>query len=90
MQLALLACHPENSPQILRLGHSWLLRTARIWSWIVRQTRPAGFEAMGGKLDIRAKFPAGEVRIRQFGGLARRQPSRTRRGGIGRRAKAAA
>jgi hypothetical protein len=45
---------------------------------------------MGGKLDIRAKFPAGEVRIRQFGGLARRQRSRTRRGGIGRRTKAAA
>jgi hypothetical protein len=29
----------------------------------------------GGKLDIRAKFPAGEVRIRQFGALAgRRRP----------------
>jgi len=36
---------------------------------------------MGGKLDIRAKFPAGELRISQFGGLARRQRSRTRRGG---------
>ena len=30
-------------------------------------------EAMGGKLEIRAKFPAGEVRIRQFGGLAKRR-----------------
>src|SRR5258706_12673021 len=37
-----------------------------------------GIEAMGGKLDIRAKFPAGEGRIRQFGGRAgrRRRPSR--------------
>jgi len=47
-------------------------------------------EAMGGKLDIRAKFPAGEVRIRQFGGLARRPRSRSRRGVTARRAKAAA
>src|SRR5712692_8306882 len=44
-------------------------------------------EAMGGKLEIRAKFPAGEVRIRQFGGLARRQRSRARRSDTGRRAK---
>jgi hypothetical protein len=40
---------------------------------------------MGGKLEIRAKFPAGEVRIRQFGGLARRPRSRS-----GRRGRAAA
>jgi hypothetical protein len=46
-------------------------------------------EAMGGKLDIRAKFPAGEVRIRQFGGLAGRR-RRARRSDTGRRAKAAA
>jgi transcriptional regulator with XRE-family HTH domain len=30
-------------------------------------------EAMGGELDIRARFPTGEVRIRQFGGLASRR-----------------
>jgi len=29
-------------------------------------------EAMGGELEIRAKFPSGQVRIRAFGGLARR------------------
>ena len=47
-------------------------------------------EAMGGKLEIHAKFPAGEVRIRQFGGLARKRRSRSRGGDAGRRAKAAA
>jgi hypothetical protein len=46
-------------------------------------------EAMGGKLDIRAKFPAGEVRIRQFGGLARKQRSRSARD-TARRGRAAA
>jgi hypothetical protein len=47
-------------------------------------------EAMGGKLEIRAKFPAGEVRIRQFGGLTRRRQPRSRRSDTRRRAKAAA
>jgi hypothetical protein len=47
-------------------------------------------EAMGGKLEIRAKFPAGEVRIRQFAGLAGRRRPRSRRSDSGRRAKAAA
>ncbi|MGC2529960.1 MAG: XRE family transcriptional regulator [Candidatus Acidiferrum sp.] len=46
-------------------------------------------EAMGGKLEIRAKFPAGEVRIRQFRGLARGRRSRNGREGRGRGAKAA-
>ncbi len=45
-------------------------------------------EAMSGELEIRAKFPAGEVRIKQFGGLARR--GRSRRSGTTRRARAAA
>ena len=34
---------------------------------------------LGGKLEIRAKFPAGEVKIKQFGELARRRRLRTRR-----------
>jgi transcriptional regulator with XRE-family HTH domain len=46
-------------------------------------------EAMGGKLEIRAKFPAAEVRIRQFGGLARKRRSQSRRGNS-KRSKAAA
>jgi transcriptional regulator with XRE-family HTH domain len=46
-------------------------------------------EAMGGRLEIRAKFPAGEVRIRQFEGLAKRRRSRNRGGDAGRRAKGA-
>ena len=45
-------------------------------------------EAMGGKLEIRAKFPAGEVRIRQFGGLARRKRSGSPHSGVVRRTRA--
>lgn len=44
-------------------------------------------EAMGGELEIRARFRAGEVRIKQFGSLSKR--SRARRGAA-RKAKAAA
>jgi hypothetical protein len=46
-------------------------------------------EAMGGELEIRAKFPAGEVKIRQFGGLAKRRRP-LQRHAAARRAKAAA
>jgi len=41
---------------------------------------------MSGSLEIRAKFPAGEVRIRQFGGLAGRRRPRSRRSYTGGRA----
>ena len=56
---------------------------------IFLSTLRKAIEAMGGKLEIHAKFPAGEVRIRQFGGLARKRRSRSRRGDASRRPRAA-
>jgi transcriptional regulator with XRE-family HTH domain len=79
----------ERLAKALRINQAGVSKIESRSDIFVSTLRKA-IEAMGGKLDIRAKFPAGEVRIRQFGGLARRQRSRSRRGGIGRRAKAAA
>jgi transcriptional regulator with XRE-family HTH domain len=56
---------------------------------IFLSTLPIAIEAMGGKLEMSARFPAGEVRIRQFGGLTKRRRSRTGRGDSARQAKAA-
>lgn len=47
-------------------------------------------EAMGGELEIRAKFASGEIKIRQFGGLGRKRRSRARKGGTMRRTRVAA
>jgi transcriptional regulator with XRE-family HTH domain len=47
-------------------------------------------EAMGGELEIRAKFSSGEVKIRQFGGLGRKRRSRGRKGATIRRGRVAA
>ncbi len=47
-------------------------------------------EAMGGELEIRAKFSSGEVKIRQFGGLGRKRRSSGRKGGAMRRGRVAA
>lgn len=47
-------------------------------------------EAMGGELEIRAKFSSGEIKIRQFGGLGRKRRSRARKHRTPRRAKVAA
>ncbi len=44
-------------------------------------------EAMGGELEIRAKFSSGEVKIRQFGGLGRKRRPRGQKNGTGRRAR---
>ncbi len=79
----------ERLAKALRINQAGVSKIESRSDIFVSTLRKA-IEAMGGKLDIRAKFPAGEVRIRQFGGLARKRRSRSRRGGIGRRAKAAA
>lgn len=50
------------------------------WSDIFVSTLRKAIEAMGDHLEIRAKFPAGEVRMGQFGGLARKQRLRSGRG----------
>ena len=70
----------ERLAKALRINQAGVSKIERRSDIFVSTLRKA-IEAMGGKR---------EVRIRQFGGLARRQRSRSRRGGIGRRAKAAA
>lgn len=47
-------------------------------------------EAMGGALDIVARFPDGDVRITQFGDLDERKPEDNRRHRRGRRLEASA
>jgi transcriptional regulator with XRE-family HTH domain len=79
----------ERLAKALRINQAGVSKIESRSDIFVSTLRKA-IEAMGGKLEIRAKFPAGEVRIRQFGGLARRRRSRSRRGDTGRRAKAAA
>ena len=79
----------ERLAKALRINQAGVSKIESRSDIFVSTLRKA-IEAMGGKLEIRAKFPAGEVRIRQFGGLARRQRSRSRRSDPGRRTKAAA
>jgi transcriptional regulator with XRE-family HTH domain len=79
----------ERLAKALRINQAGVSKIESRSDIFVSTLRKA-IEAMGGKLEIRAKFPAGEVRIRQFGGLARRQRPRSRRSNPGRRAKAAA
>ena len=68
----------ERLAKALRINQAGVSKIESRSDIFVSTLRKA-IEAMGGKLEIRAKFPAGEVRIRQFGGLARRQRSRSRR-----------
>ena len=79
----------ERLAKALRINQAGVSKIESRSDIFVSTLRKA-IEAMGGKLDIRAKFPAGEVRIRQFGGLARHRRSQSRRSGAGRRAKSAA
>lgn len=77
----------ERLAKALRINQAGVSKIESRSDIFVSTLRKA-IEAMGGKLEIRAKFPAGEVRIKQFGGLARR--SRPRRSGTVRRARVAA
>ncbi len=79
----------ERLAKALRINQAGVSKIESRSDIFVSTLRKA-IEAMGGKMEIHAKFPAGEVRIRQFGGLARKWRSRSRRGDAGRRARAAA
>lgn len=79
----------ERLARALRINQAGVSKIESRSDIFVSTLRKA-IEAMGGKLEIRAKFPAGEVKINQFGGLARRRRSQSRRGGTARRARAAA
>ncbi len=67
----------ERLAKALRINQAGVSKIESRSDIFVSTLRKA-IEAMGGKLEIRAKFPAGEVRIRQFGGLARRRRGRAR------------
>ena len=79
----------ERLAKALRINQAGVSKIENRSDIFVSTLRKA-IEAMGGKLEIRAKFPAGEVRIRQFGGLAGPRRPRSRRNDTGRRAKATA
>ena len=79
----------ERLAKVLRINQAGVSKIESRSDIFVSTLRKA-IEAMGGKLEIRAKFPAGAVRIRQFGGLAGRRQPRSPRRDTGRRAKAAA
>jgi transcriptional regulator with XRE-family HTH domain len=79
----------ERLAKALRINQAGVSKIESRSDIFVSTLRKA-IEAMGGKLEIRAKFPAGEVRIKQFGGLARQRRSHSRRGATTRRARVAA
>jgi len=79
----------ERLAKALRINQAGVSKIESRSDVFVSTLRKA-IEAMGGKLDIRAKFPAGEVRIKQFGGLARKRRSRSARSDTARRGRAAA
>jgi transcriptional regulator with XRE-family HTH domain len=79
----------ERLAKALRINQAGVSKIERRSDIFVSTLRKA-IEAMGGELEIRAKFRTCEVKIRQFGGLSRRPRSRTRRSGTARRARVAA
>ncbi len=78
--------HLAKALRINQAGVSKIESRSDIFVSTLRKT----IEAMGGKLDIRAKFPAGEVRIKQFGGLSKRRRSRSGHSGTARKTRVAA
>lgn len=78
----------ERLAKALRINQAGVSKIESRSDIFVSTLRKA-IEAMGGKLEIRAKFPKGEVKIKQFGGLARRR-SRSRRSRAVRGARVAA
>ena len=79
----------ERLARVLRINQAGVSKIESRSDIFVSTLRKA-IEAMGGELEIRAKFSTGEVRIKQFGGLVRRRRSRSRRSVTVRRARAAA
>ena len=79
----------ERLAKALRINQAGVSKIESRSDIFVSTLRKA-IEAMGGKLEIRAKFPKGEVKIKQFGGLTRRRGSHPRRNGAARRTRVAA
>jgi transcriptional regulator with XRE-family HTH domain len=64
----------ERLAKALRINQAGVSKIESRSDIFVSTLRKA-IEAMGGQLEIRAKFPTGEVKISQFGGLAKRRRS---------------
>lgn len=62
----------ERLAKALRINQAGVSKIESRSDIFVSTLRKA-IEAMGGELEIRAKFRSGEVKIKQFGGLSRRQ-----------------
>lgn len=80
----------ERLAKALRINQAGVSKIERRSDIFVSTLRKA-VKAMGGELDIRARFRTGEVKIKQFGGLARRgRRARSRGRGVVRRPRATA
>lgn len=78
----------ERLAKALRINQAGVSKLESRSDIFVSTLRKA-IEAMGGELEIRAKFPAAEIKIKQFGGLAKRRRV-ARRHAAAQRTKAAA
>lgn len=80
----------ERLAKALRINQAGVSKIERRSDIFVSTLRKA-VKAMGGELEIRAKFRTGDVKIKQFGGIARRaRRGRSRRHGAARRSRATA
>ena len=80
----------ERLAKALRINQAGVSKIERRSDIFVSTLRKA-VRAMGGELEIRAKFRTGDVKIKQFGGIARRtRGARSRRRGAVRRSRATA
>ena len=80
----------ERLAKALRINQAGVSKIERRSDIFVSTLRKA-VKAMGGELEIRAKFRTGDVKIKQFGGIARRaRRTRSRRNGTVRRSRATA
>src|SRR5258707_8213460 len=79
----------ERLAKTLRINQAGVSKIESRSDIFVSTLRKA-IEAMGGQLEIRAKFRTGEVKIKQFGGLSKRRRTRSRRSRTARRATVAA
>src|SRR5229473_7485738 len=79
----------ERLAKTLRINQAGVSKIESRSDIFVSTLRKA-IEAMGGELEIRAKFRTGEVKIKQFGGLSKRRRTRSRHSGTARRATVAA
>lgn len=80
----------ERLAKALRINQAGVSKIERRSDIFVSTLRKA-VKAMGGELEIHAKFRSGDVKIKQFGGIAHRaRRTRSRRNGAARRSRTTA